>query len=102
MEEQEKSLGEGVFEFTFTKFVTPKIVGALYGVEIALAAVFALGLIVTGFMHGGGWGLIAIIVSALVFVCLVLTARVALEGAMLIFWIADELKEIGRSKQEEE
>ncbi len=99
---EEGEFAGGLFDFTFTRFLTPKLVGILYGLKIALSAIFVILMIAMGFVAGAGWGILALVLSPIVFFCCVLATRIALEVAMLIFWIADELKEINAAKKVEE
>ena len=97
----ERELLGGLFDFTFTRFLTPKIVGILYGIKIALSAILVILVIAMGFSAGAGWGVVALILAPVLFISCTLAARIVLEVAMLIFWIADELKEIREEREAE-
>ncbi|HSW38495.1 MAG TPA: DUF4282 domain-containing protein [Acidobacteriota bacterium] len=88
MQEQEKSFFSKLFDFSFREFVTPTVVGIVYGIMVVLAMIAALGFIVTGF--GIKWyvGLLFLIVSPVVFLFLVILARLYLEIVVAMVRIA--------------
>ena len=69
-----------VFDFSFSEFITTKIVKILYGLAIFAAAFTVLSWIVSGFEFSVGLGLLTIVLSPVLFFLLVLTARIWLEG----------------------
>lgn len=88
-----------LFEFSFSEFLTPKIIKVLYGIGLALAAIGALVFIVAGFHRGVGTGIIFLIISPLVFLLYALGVRIYLEILIVMFRIAGWVEEIAsRSK----
>jgi hypothetical protein len=84
-----------LFDFSFTSFVTSKIIKLLYGLSMAGAGVLCLLLIWTGLRISGGVGVITLlIVAPLVFLLLVTYARVTLEIIIVIFRISEHAAEI--------
>jgi hypothetical protein len=83
-----------LFDFSFTSFVTPKIIKALYVLVTIWTVIWALIFIRLGFKYGGGPGGIAVLVIVVpVFGLLTLGAyRVLLEFFMIVHRIHDELK----------
>ncbi len=88
-----------LFDFSFSEFLTPKIIKVLYGIGLALAAIGALVFIVAGFHRGVGIGIIFLIISPLVFLLYALVVRIYLEILIVMFRIAGWVEEIAsRSK----
>jgi hypothetical protein len=83
-----------LFDFSFTSFVTPKIIKALYVLVTIWTVIWALIFIRLGFKYGGASGGIAVLVIVVpVFGLLTLGAyRVLLEFFMIVHRIHDELK----------
>ena len=79
------------FDFSFSEFITTKIVKILYGLAILASAFTALSWMVSGFDYSIGTGIMALILSPAVFFLLVLTARVWLELVIVIFRIAEDV-----------
>ncbi len=93
---------EALFDFSFSEFLTPKIINILYGVGLVLAAIGALVFIGAGFHRSMGAGIIFLIISPLVFLLYTLAARVYLEILIVMFRIAGWVEEIAsRSKPRE-
>jgi len=84
-----------LFDFRFDVPVATRLIRGLYAVIIALAALWALGIVIGGFSSGVVSGLIALlIVAPLVFVALTAGGRIALELVVVLFRIGDDLREI--------
>lgn len=94
---QAKGFVESLFDFSFTFFVTSKIIKMLYGLSIAGAALLALVLITAGFNVSAGTGLFTLIFLApLVFFLGVIYSRVILELVIVLFRISEHAAEIAR------
>jgi len=85
-------LGE-LFDFSFSKFVTFRVVKVLYGLGIAGAVIFGLSVLVRGFMllrYQALVGLVTILIGApLAMFLTILWARIWLEIIIVIFRIAE-------------
>lgn len=88
-----------LFDFSFSEFVTTKIIKILYGILIVLAGVAALVAIIAGFTNSVGQGILMLILSPLVFLLYVILARVWLELVIVIFRIAENVGEIAERKK---
>ena len=89
-----KGLFASLFDFSFTEFVTPRIIKLLYGLAIAGAALWSLSILAFG-PRGSIWSsLMTLILSVLAFLFLVIIARIWLEIAIVFFRIADNTAEI--------
>ena len=84
---EEKANLTDIFDFTFTKFVTPIVVKIAFIVMIVLAGFMWLMMIIGGFASGVTGGLIGLIFGGLVFIMMVLGYRIMFELVMVIFAI---------------
>lgn len=78
-----------LLDFRFTKFITVKIVQVLYLVGIVVIALYTLAAVIGVFQTGAGKGIVALILSPLVFLISVLVLRVYLEVIVVLFRIAE-------------
>lgn len=95
-EHHEKGFLGSLFDFSFSSFVTPKIIRALYILFTLWTALVALIITIIGFRTGGAaGGLFTLIVIVPVFVLLTLGVyRVVLEAFMVVFRIYEETKRL--------
>lgn len=89
-----KSVLGALFDFSFSDFITPKVIKILFIISIVLTAIGVLTYIVLAFMSGIGWGIVTLILSPIIFILYVLFARVWLEILIVIFRIHDNIAEI--------
>ena len=92
----EKGFIGSLFDFSFSSFVTPKIVKVLYVLITIWTALLALTILVIGFRTGGlAGGLFTLIIIEPIFILLTLGIyRVVLEAFMVVFRIYEETKKI--------
>jgi len=85
-----------LFDFSFSSFVTPKIVKVLYVLITIWTALLALTILIIGFRTGGlAGGLFTLIIIEPIFILLTLGIyRVVLEAFMVVFRIYEETKKI--------
>lgn len=76
-----------LFDLSFSQFVTMSIIKILYILAIVLAGLFALFIVITSFISSIVGGLIALVISPIIFLIYVLMARIWLEIIMVIFRI---------------
>jgi hypothetical protein len=79
----------GLFDFSFTKFITIRIVKVLFIIMIVLAGLWTLGLLISLVREGAGPALLGLIIAPLMFFFSVLMARVWLEVIVVLFRIAE-------------
>ncbi len=91
-----KSFLGALFDFSFSDFITPKIIKVLYILGVVLAGLYALFFIVLGFNLGTGSGTVFLLLSPLIFLIMVIFIRVGLEIYLVIFQIGDNTREIVR------
>lgn len=92
----EKGFIGSLFDFSFSSFVTPKIVKVLYVLITIWTALLALTILIIGFRTGGlAGGLFTLIIIEPIFILLTLGIyRVVLEAFMVVFRIYEETKKI--------
>jgi hypothetical protein len=92
----EKGFIGSLFDFSFSSFVTPKIIKMLYVLFTLWTALVGLFILVIGFRTGGlGGGLFVLFIVEPIFLLLTLGVyRVVLEAFMVIFRMYDEMKKI--------
>jgi len=100
MTEKKGFLGR-LFDLSFTEFVTTSIIKFLYILAIIIAAIAAIAVIVTGFQSGFIGGIIALILSPIVFLIYVLLSRVWLELIIVIFRIAENTSHLVEKNKSE-
>lgn len=84
---EEKATLADIFDFTFTKFVTPIVVKIAFIIMMVLAGLVWLMMIISGFGSSFTNGLLGILVGGLVFILMVLGYRIMFELVMVIFAI---------------
>ena len=98
--EQPENFFRTLFDFSFSEFVTIKIIKILYGIGIFLAAIAALGFMVSGFAESFGRGILFLIISPIVFIIYTILVRVWLEVVIVLFKISENVGNIAKAKTE--
>jgi Domain of unknown function (DUF4282) len=95
-EHGEKGFLGSLFDFSFSSFVTPKIIKVLFVLFTIWTAIIALVITVIGFRTGGlAGGLFTLIIIVPIFVLLTLGIyRVILEAFMVVFRIYEETRKL--------
>jgi hypothetical protein len=95
-----KGFWGSLFDFSFTDFITSKIIRLLYVLLIIVAGLAALAAIVAAFKVSALLGVVTLLILApLGFFVAVICIRVYLEIIIVIFRIAENTAEIARHKQ---
>lgn len=95
-----QALFQSVFDFSFTKFVTPNIARVLYAIAVGLAGLITVVLILVGFSASTLSGVLAIIfLPAIVFLPATIYARVLLEMIIVVFRVADRLETLAEKQR---
>lgn len=95
---------KALFDFSFTAFVTSKIIKLLYGLSIFFSGIFAFFLLIAfligGFSASAATGILALVIGAplcfLIFLVLVTYSRVILEIIIVVFRISEHTAEIAQ------
>jgi hypothetical protein len=85
---------EALFDFTFSQFVTVKLVRVLYVLMLIVAVFAAVVIVVSLFSQGLLYGLFSILLAPLGFLLVMVVSRVWLEMMIVLFRVADYLREI--------
>ena len=99
METNKVFLGS-LFDFSFSEFITIKVIKVIYFLMIIISALFAIGLIITGFNESGGAGVFAMIISPIIFLLYVLFSRVWLEIIVVVFRIGENTTRLVEMEKE--
>jgi len=99
--DQDKGFLGTLYDFSFSRFVTPKVLKLLYTLGLLIALFGAIRFIGAGFDRGVMSGLISLLVSPALFLLYSLLARVAVELVMVLFRIAEGVENHHRHEQAE-
>ena len=98
-QEEVKGLLGALFDFSFTSFITSKLIKVLYGIAIAIFGLIGLYFLVAGLRAGAAPGVAALILVPLLYLFFVMYTRVVLEVLIVVFRIAEHTAEIARRGQ---
>lgn len=91
-----------LFDLSFSEFVTTKIIKFLFVLAIIGSAIGALAIIIAGFSSGSGaLGMLALLLSPVVFFVYVLLSRVWLELIIVVFRIAENTGRLVEQRRSE-
>jgi hypothetical protein len=91
-----------LFDFSFKRFLTPRLVRILYSLSLLAALLSALAWMASGFSDGIMHGLFTLVTGPIAFLLYVLTARVAMELVLAIFRIAEHIEKLPTSRSDPE
>jgi energy-coupling factor transporter transmembrane protein EcfT len=98
-----------LLDFSFSNFVTTKLIKFIYGIALVFAVLGFLGMVIAGialmFSEGVAAGFAFLCLSPFVLFISILLARVYSEFIIVIFRIAENMSELveqGRSKPDQE
>ena len=89
-----------LFDFSFKEFVTIKIIKVIYGIGLFFAAIGALAVLVKGFQAGILLGILALILTPVVFILYSILVRVYLEVIIVLFRISEDVRQLAELKKE--
>lgn len=93
---------QALFDFSFNRLVSLRIMKFLYGLSILSAGLIALFFVIMGFKVSMWFGIFSLFIGApLIFLLTVTYSRVLLEMILVIFHMADHRVEIGMANTEE-
>ncbi|MCF7793473.1 MAG: DUF4282 domain-containing protein [Candidatus Cloacimonetes bacterium] len=88
MEEKKGFLG-ALFDFSFSEFITTKVIKFLFILGVVISIILAIGFIVAGFNMSTALGILFLILSPLCFLIYVILIRIWLEIIIVVFKIAE-------------
>lgn len=83
-----------LFDFSFSTFITTKIIKALYIVAIAFSLLGGLMMIIGGFSNGFLSGVVTLALAPVVVLIYIVMARVWLELVIVLFNISEDIRSI--------
>jgi hypothetical protein len=93
---------QALFDFSFSQFISPRIIKFLYSLSMILACLMALFLIIIGFETSMWFGIFSLLIGApLLFLLTVISNRVVLELILVIYRMADSMENIRLVDMEE-
>jgi hypothetical protein len=87
----EKSFLGALFDFSFTQFITTRVIPVIYGLAIFFSGLIALTIVVSAFRMHASLGVLVLLVSPLLFLLYVAAARVSLELVIIVFRIHENI-----------
>jgi hypothetical protein len=88
-----KSFLSALFDFSFTSFVTTKIIKVVYVLILILTALYALAFTIWAFKLGAAAGLFVLIIGDPLFILIVMAFwRLVLESFIVVFRIAEDTR----------
>jgi len=95
----QKGFFGSLFDFSFSDFITPKIISILFIIGVIGAGIGALVFIIGGFASDILMGVLFLILSPLYFLLMVIIIRVYLEIIIILFKIYENIKNLGEVKE---
>jgi len=84
-----------LFDFSFTSFVTTKIIKVLYVLILVLASITALIYTIVAFRLSAGFGILTLVIGDPLFIIIVMAFwRLILEAFIVLFRIAEDIRAI--------
>lgn len=91
---EEKGFLATIFDFSFTEFVTTKVIKFLLGLAMVVNIIVTIFWIVGGFNISILMGILSVVLSPVIYLILMLFSRIYLELIIVIFRIAENLIKI--------
>lgn len=91
---QDQSFIQGLLDFSFTTFITQKLIKVIYGLGIVLLGAWALIIIVNGFGQSFTVGVTTAVFTPIGLLVAVIVLRIYLEIAIVLFRIADNTTQL--------
>jgi hypothetical protein len=90
----EKGFFTQLFDFSFTEFITTKIIKFIYILGMIVTGLATIGIIIFAFGQSVAVGIVALIFSPLIFLIYVIVLRVWLEIIIVIFRISENTESL--------
>ena len=91
---EQRGLIGAIFDFSFSEFVTTKVIKFLLGLAVVVNFILTI-VVIVGAFKGSVWvGIIFLILSPVIYLILMLFSRIYLELIIVIFRIAENLIKI--------
>lgn len=96
---QNQGFIQGLLDFSFTTFITQKLIKVIYGLGIALLCLWALILIVGAFGQSFTIGVTTAVFAPIGLLVAVIVLRIYLEIAIVLFRIADNTTQMASASK---
>jgi hypothetical protein len=98
--DQVKKFFCSLFDFSFSEFITPRIIKIVYYLAMVMIAIQTIILIAAAFGRSPFLGVVTLVIGApLAFTLMVIYARILLELIMIIFRINDNIAKLAGTEQ---
>lgn len=97
---ENKSFFGSLFDFSFSSFITPKIIKILFVIGLILVVILTLFYIILAFVSHIAFGVVVLILSPIIFLLYMLAVRIYLELLIVIFRIQGDIAEIAHRSKE--
>lgn len=94
------SFFQGLFDFSFTKYITPLVVKVIYMLFIVVAAIGWIGMVLVGFTTDAGAGLAALLLGPIFLILYIALVRVGLETSVALIRVAESAASIDKKVEE--
>lgn len=95
----EKGFFTQLFDFSFSEFITAKIIKFIFILGLILSGIATLGIIISAFSQSVMFGIFALILSPLIFLIYIILLRVSLEVIMVIFRISENIEKLAEENK---
>jgi hypothetical protein len=92
MEENKGGSFGALVDFSFSRFVTLKLIKVIYFLVFIIAAIVSVVIVVAAFMEDTNWGIGALLLSPVLFLINILIARVYMELVVVLFRIEENTR----------
>lgn len=99
--QQKPSFFSALFDFSFSDFVTPQIIGVIYFLLMVLVGIYSVIMLFTISAVAPGGFLLGLPAAALMFIVSLVLGRMGLEVAVALFRIAQNSTRIARNSEAE-
>jgi hypothetical protein len=90
---ESKGFFGALFDFSFTSFVTTKIIKVLYALILVLAVLTALVYTIIAFKVSAGFGILTLVIGDPLFIIIVMAFwRLVLEAFVVVFRMAEDIR----------
>jgi hypothetical protein len=90
---ESKGFFGALFDFSFTSFVTTKIIKVLYALILVLAVLTALVYTIIAFKVSAGFGILTLVIGDPLFIIIIMAFwRLVLEAFVVVFRIAEDIR----------
>jgi len=86
-----------LFDFSFKKFVTTKIIKFIFWVNVVIAAILSLLTVIGGFKESVALGILAFIFAPIFYIIYVAILRITLEVIAVLFRIGEYVEDISKN-----